>query len=243
MPEIRKSKPSRQRATTPASRSKKLLVKKITPPKQPAKPLKTKPRRTRRTTEEVIYRIIAAATEEFESRGYSGTKTAAIAKRAEVAEALIFVHFGTKSKLFSDAISKPLSRHAVEFAATHLGDGKTPVLRSNDSKEYIKELAGFIQLHARMMLTLAVAHSYPSEGEREISHSDGVNEYLARAVELGQQHARPESKIGFELMARLSFAALLSPIIFRKWLFPEGLVSDDELLAAITEFVHAGLQV
>ena len=77
---------------------------------QPKKPPAT-PKRKRRSTEEIIDRLMEAACEEFERSGYAGSKTAEIARKAGVAEALIFSNFGSKAKLFQDSIFKPLDRH------------------------------------------------------------------------------------------------------------------------------------
>ena len=62
------------------------------------------PRRKRRSSEEVADRILEAAAEEFETAGYSGATTAAIARRAEVTEAQIFRFYGSKQELFRAAI-------------------------------------------------------------------------------------------------------------------------------------------
>lgn len=45
-------------------------------------------------------RIVAAATELFAAQGYDGTTTAAIARRAGIAEGTIYRHFNSKKELF-----------------------------------------------------------------------------------------------------------------------------------------------
>ena len=72
-----------------------------------AEPAKSKRKRTRRTTEEIIDRIIAAATAEFGLHGFLGAKTAVIAKRAEVAEALI-MGFEMMARLSFAALLSPI---------------------------------------------------------------------------------------------------------------------------------------
>jgi AcrR family transcriptional regulator len=55
----------------------------------------------RRSTSSSRERILAAARELFAARGFKGTTTAAIARRADVNEALIFRHFPAKKDLFT----------------------------------------------------------------------------------------------------------------------------------------------
>lgn len=198
------------------------------------------PARRRRTTEEVLDRIIAAATEEFERHGYAGAKTAAIARRAGVAEALIFVHFGTKARLFHDAIFEPLNRHIVAFCASHLAEN--PEAMASDTKEYIQQLQRFIERHSRMLLSLVMAHTFPAESQPEFSKLDGLNAYFARACELARRQGRARKTDDLQVMSRLAFAAILAPIIFKSWLFPEEVVSARRLSSAITEFIFAGIQ-
>ncbi len=51
-------------------------------------------------------RILAAAEAQFAATGLASTNTAAIAKAAGVSEMLVYIHFGTKRKLFQEAIER-----------------------------------------------------------------------------------------------------------------------------------------
>ena len=78
------------------------LLERFILPKHDLRPKKKtkQTRRPRRSTEEIVDNIMEAACDEFERNGYPGTKTAAIARKAGVAEALIFSNFGSKARLF-----------------------------------------------------------------------------------------------------------------------------------------------
>jgi hypothetical protein len=54
------------------------------------------------------FRILAAARELFAARGFKGTTTAAIARRARANEALIFRHFPGKKGLFTAILREKL---------------------------------------------------------------------------------------------------------------------------------------
>src|SRR6202521_2250289 len=96
-------------------------------------------RRPRRSTEEIVNLIIASACEEFERNGYEGTKTAEIARKAGVAEALIFSNFGSKAKLFHDSIFNPLNRHFLDFCAAHLVESDDPEGAKEWTRQYTRE--------------------------------------------------------------------------------------------------------
>ncbi len=198
-------------------------------------------RRRRRSTDEVVDRIIEAAGDEFERNGYPGTKTATIARKAGVAEALIFSNFGSKAKLFHDAIFNPLNRHFLEFCSTHLVDpGDSDTLRE-DTREYILQLRQFIARHCRMFSSLVAAQMYASENVRGLSQIEGLHDYFSRASAVNRKRLAGKARIDPKLLARVSFATILSCVIFREWLFPEELATEAEITAAISDFVMDGL--
>lgn len=201
----------------------------------------TQNRRRRRSTEEVVDRIIEAAGDQFEHNGYVGTKTAAIARKAGVAEALIFSNFGSKAKLFHDSIFKPLNRHFLEFCATHLVDAGDTEKRLEDTREYILELRQFIARHSRMFSSLVAAQMYTSDNVRGLSEIEGLHDYFARASAVNRKRLTGKPRIDPKLLARVSFATILSCVIFKDWLFPGEFATEEEIGAAICNFVMDGL--
>ena len=45
------------------------------------------------------------------------------------------------------------------------------------------------------------------------------------------------------LLVRVSFAAVLGCVLFKDWIFPEGLAADEDISAAIVDFVIDGISV
>ena len=198
-------------------------------------------KRRRRSSEEVIDRLIEAACDEFELNGYAGAKTAAIARKAEVAEALIFSNFGTKAKLFQDAIFKPLNRHFLDFRAAHGADASDEKAMLEGSHRYIAELQHFVERHSRMLMSLFVAQFYDPDNLAGLSHVQGLQDYFTRATAMATERmAAKPPKIAPKLLARVSFATIMACVIFRDLLFPKGLASQAEIRAAISDFVMDG---
>jgi hypothetical protein len=50
-----------------------------------------------------------------------------------------------------------------------------------------------------------------------------------------------KSKVPPELVVRLAFVFVLGSVLFRDWIFPSGLASDDEIAAAVGDFLMAGV--
>ncbi len=59
--------------------------------------------------------LLAAARDEFSERGYARATTREIAKRAGVAEPLLFRHFGSKAALFNEVVFGPLRAFMLEW--------------------------------------------------------------------------------------------------------------------------------
>jgi len=179
-----------------------------------------------------------AACEEFEHNGYAGTKTAAIAQKAGVAEWLIFNHFGSKAKLFHDSIFKPLNRQFLDFCATRLAD--TEDARQETARKYILELQRFIAGHSRMLMSLLFAQMYECDKVEGLSQVDGLHEYFSRAATMAMNRRTGKPKVDPKLMSRISFATIMSCVVFKDLLFPEGLATEEEIGTAITDFVLFG---
>ena len=198
-------------------------------------------RRARRSTKEIIDRLMEAACEEFERNGYAGTTTAAIARKARVAEALIFSHFGSKAKLFQDSIFKPLNEHFLKFTTTHLVDPGDKNSLRHGTQQYIAELRQFLERHSKMLASLVVTQMYTSDNVEGVSRVQGLHDYFSRAAATSMKRLAGNPKIDPKLMTRVSFATLLACVIFKDWLFPAGLASEAEISAAIGDFVMDGI--
>lgn len=207
-------------------------------PKQPAAP----PRRKRRSSEEVADRILEAAAEEFELSGYTGATTAAIARRAEVTEAQIFRFYESKQALFRAAIFTPLNRHFTEFHAANIArPGDSGSMRVM-ARRYINELQDFMEQHSRMLMSLIVASAYSPESTDGVGELEGLRAYFDQGTAVMSRRVSGQAKVDPRLMVRVSFVAVLASLMFKDWLFPKGLASDEDIREAIVDFVIDGIR-
>ncbi len=203
------------------------------------KPRGSQPRQ-RRSSAEIRERLLQASREEFERCGYSGARTAAIAKRAEVTEAQLFRYFPSKADLFRSAVFEPLNKHFTEFVSQHLANGAGFDDFRDVERLYIEEFQHFLENNARMLLSLAVADNHSSDTEVSLSDIDGLTEYFTRGTEM-MSAREAYSKTDAAIMVRVSFAAMLGCVLMKDWLFAGTRLGKQKVDEAITGFILDGI--
>jgi AcrR family transcriptional regulator len=186
-------------------------------------------------------RILAAAREEFKRCGYAGATTAAVARAAEVTETQLFRYFGSKSNLFREAVFKPLDEQLrAFFAETGPAPGDLESFQAAGVR-YVEDLQRFMAENAGLMTSLAVAQTYDPQVAQGAAAAGSLASYFARgaATMAGRLHSPP--KVAPELMVRVSFAAVMACAMFRDWLFPQGLATEEEIRRAVDVFVLEGI--
>lgn len=200
------------------------------------------PRRKRRSSEEIRDRIVRAAEEEFKTAGYSGATTAAIARRADVTEAQLFRSFGSKADLFREAIFTPLNQHFTDFLASQMADAGQRAPMRERAQRYITELRAFLGDHSKMLLSLVVAQTYAPGSMDGVEQIDSLRAYFDRgAATMTNRVGDGAMRVDPRLMVRVSFAAVLACVMFGEWIFPRGMASEEEIEAAIVDFVLDGI--
>ena len=188
-------------------------------------------------------RIVRAAGEEFKRCGYAGTTTAAIARRADVTEAQLFRYFESKSTLFRETVFEPIDQHLLSFVNAHkrVEEGKTPS-RQKMTRLYTSELQHFIRDNSKMLTSLVVAQTYQMGTAHGVGKIDSLGTYFEHGASMMRKRLKKGSKIDPKLLVRLAFVAVLAAIMFKDWIFPPGLASDEEIEAAINDFILAGVR-
>jgi AcrR family transcriptional regulator len=200
-------------------------------------------RRARRSAEEIKDRLIRAAREEFKRCGFVGATTASIARNADVTEAQLFRYFESKAELFREAVFDPLNTHFAKFNAKHMSNlSEVENIRERTSL-YIDELRQFIEEHSKLLLALVVAQIFTSGSLQGVGEIDSLRNYFERGSAAMSSRIEKDAKVDPKLLVRVSFAAILGCVIFKDWIFPPGLASDDEISAAIIDFVIDGINI
>jgi AcrR family transcriptional regulator len=199
-------------------------------------------KRRRRPTQEVTDLLRQAATEEFKRYGYATATTASIARKAGSTEAQLFRYFKSKAELFRESVFDELNKHFAQFNANNPPDDLPPGSVRSLAAEYIAELQQFLAEHHELLLALFVVQAHATEASPVIGDIDNLRVYFERGADLvartGGQHRPP---VDPRLMVRISFGAVLANVMFRSWLFPPGLATEEEIENATISFLLDGV--
>jgi len=184
-------------------------------------------------------RILDAAREEFNAKGFAGATTAAIAKRADVAEIQMFRYFNSKADLFHEAIFAPLKDHFRAFVA-RLGPGAIDEARIRKrARLYLSELLTFLGEHSKMLVSLIVAQTY--EGSTPETSEASLQAFLDEIAAVMAERVGMAAEIEPGTIGRVAFGAVLGCITYKDWLFPHAATDAATINEAIAEFVLAGV--
>lgn len=200
-------------------------------------------RRKQRSSAEIAERLLDAAREAFKQYGYAGATTAAIARSADVTEAQLFRRFGSKAALFREAVFEPLNGHFSDFNARHLADSVAAGEARERRREYITELQDFLGEQSGLLMSLLVARAYNPDSAHEVTDIDSLRAYFERGAAMMAGRVEKDPRVDPKLLVRVSFAAVLGCVLFKDVLFPAEMASDDDISAAVIDFVIDGINV
>lgn len=190
--------------------------------------------------------ILRAAREVFAAKGFKGTSTRDIAKRAQLTEVMIFRHFGTKANLFQEAVITPFT----EFMDNYIGDYRSREHgKLSPQEEGIALYTGLFEvLHGERELLLALmsAHQYDelsSEASAQINAA--FDRLLVLFEEVVATEAQERHFADFDLRptVRAMFGMVLAAALHGDWMGLGKKVSYKRMIDAMTQFTVRGLRV
>jgi hypothetical protein len=131
-------------------------------------------------------------------------------------------------------VFNPVDRQLAAFVESYLPEQM--------GAPYTTALQGFIRDNIDLLKSLVVVQAYESGAGQGVAHVDGLNRYFDRGASVLEQLYSKAPKVEPQLMVRVSFAAVLGCIMFKDWIFPDGLASEEAITRAINDFVLAGLE-
>jgi AcrR family transcriptional regulator len=141
-------------------------------------------RRPRRSSAEVRSRILSAATALFAERGYGDTTTREIARRAEVAEPVIFRIYPTKQALFDAAVLEPFNEFLSEYTARWLAAPTPGGSPEEVLQQFVEELHDLVRENRQLVAALASSGSLTARTQPALTRLQKMGTVIAETYGL-----------------------------------------------------------
>lgn len=170
--------------------------------------------------------LLEAARDLFAEKGYAGANTREIAARASVTEPMLFRHFGTKARLFEEAVFAPFQDYMARYVADWESRPHGVLTPMQEVREFYRGL--YDVLFANRDLVRALIAAEVAQGPLAPGRSRRERPRLGAVLERFEQViARERDERGFRpydplVQSRLMFGMVLSVSVHGDWMFDDG---------------------
>jgi AcrR family transcriptional regulator len=188
--------------------------------------------------------IIIAAIEAFSQKGYAGTSTSEIAKKAGVAEGTIFRHYKTKKDLLLSIVTPVISKLLAPFVMRDLN--KVLNLHFDNYEDFLRAMIinrrDFLQKNFPIIKILIQEIPFqPELREQFLEHVAGkifkrFDELAKHYQEKGQILEIPTSSV-----IRFTASAILGYLFAQYILFPNQKWDDEAEMEQTIQFIMHGI--
>jgi len=157
----------------------------------------------------------------FAERGYAGTSTREIARAASVTEPMIFRHFGSKAKLFEEAVLAPFNTFVSEYIADWATRPRGAKSRYVEAREFYRGVYEVLSANRRLIHEMIRARAV---GESLTAGTESVPQLGALLEQFEDIIERERDEGGlrpFEpaVITRLMFGLVFTIAIHGDWMF------------------------
>jgi AcrR family transcriptional regulator len=197
------------------------------------------------TMSEKQRKILEAAIDTFSEKGYAGSSTSEIAKKAGVAEGTIFRHYKTKKDLLLSIVTPTIARFAAPFFIKTF----TKEVFENEYEHYedflrviAKNRLEFVQKHYPILKIFIQEIAFHDELREPFQQlfTEHVYQKFKKIIEHFQEKGEIID-LPPETIMRMSASSIIGYILPRFLLFPEKEWDDDKEIDQLVEFILYGL--
>jgi AcrR family transcriptional regulator len=189
-------------------------------------------------------KIIIAAIEYFSEKGYAGTSTSEIAKKAGVAEGTIFRHYKTKKDLLLSIVTPVMTKLIAPFIVKDLY--KVIDQRFETYEDFLRAMIinrrEFLQKNFPILKIMI--QEIPFQPELREQFKEHIAKKIAQRFSALVEHYQKEGQI-IEMpthrVIRYTASTLIGFLITRYLLFPEADWNDEEEIEQTIQFIMHGL--
>ncbi|TAM72042.1 TetR/AcrR family transcriptional regulator [Mycobacterium sp.] len=176
----------------------------------------------------------------FAERGYRGTSLREIAVAADVNEALIFRHFGSKQALFEQTVVEPF--HAfVDELIRRWTEREEPLANAPLVDLFVTDMYDFTLQHRDVLFSLVAAERFDG-----VDIGTRIYDEITRvaAASAAEAEARELTHTNFDIAVPCVVAMILGIVMFDGWLFAPGHrhPPTDEIRRAMIHHAIGGLR-
>jgi AcrR family transcriptional regulator len=163
--------------------------------------------------------LLESARALFAERGYAATSTREIARAASMTEPMIFRHFGSKAKLFEEAVLAPFStfvtKYIADWAARPRGE-KSPYV---EAREFYRGVYDVLTENRRLIREMISGHATGSLAADTVS-TPQLGALLERFEDFIERERDAGGFRDFDpaVMTRLMFGLVFSVAIYGDWM-------------------------
>jgi AcrR family transcriptional regulator len=165
--------------------------------------------------------LLESARALFAERGYAGTSTREIARAASVTEPMIFRHFGSKAKLFEEAVLAPFNTFVNEYMADWAARPRGVKSLYEETQDFYRGVYDVLAANRRLIHEMIGARAVGGSPTAENGSVPRLGALLERFEEIIE---REHDERGFRpfdpaVMTRLLFGLVFSIAIHGDWMF------------------------
>jgi AcrR family transcriptional regulator len=184
--------------------------------------------------------LLESARALFAERGYAGTSTREIARAASVTEPMIFRHFGSKAKLFEEAVLAPfntfVSEYIADWSARPRGAKDVYVATS----EFYRGVYEVLAANRRLIHEMIGARAVGGPLTPDIGSTPQLGALLERLEKIIERERDDGGFRPFDatVMTRLMFGLVFSIAIHGDWMFEGATRPQPSVEAFIDEMAR-----
>ena len=157
----------------------------------------------------------------FAERGYAGTSTREIARAASVTEPMIFRHFGSKAKLFEEAVLAPFNTFVSEYIADWAARPRGMKSAYVQTYEFYRGVYDVLSANRRLIHEMIAARAVGGPLSADAASAPQLGALLERfeAIIEGEIELRGYRPLNPAVMTRVTFGLVFSIAVFGDWMF------------------------
>ncbi len=184
--------------------------------------------------------LLESARALFAEHGYAGTSTREIARAASVTEPMIFRHFGSKAKLFEEAVLAPFNTFVSEYIADWAArprDMKSPYA---EAYEFYRGVYDVLSANRRLIHEMIGARAVGGPLSAETASAPRLGALLEQFEAIIEREIDVRGFRPFDpaIMTRLIFGLVFSIALFGDWMFEGATRPQPSVEEFLAEMAH-----